>query len=195
MTECANCDKIIKSSGSSIRCDDCRSPIHPDYVGQSENDIIRTRAKSRSVEVVYTCNGNMNHYRDFKSLKNEFSNTLDDFKMELNEKFAIFKQKINDKLRYNIGYNLGMEDIVAEVHLRHSKQQNLIVFGMPEQSPTLEKDAIIVADAAEVQLVLQTCAPTLDVCSAQSSHLGHLNASSVAPRALRVSLSSVNDVH
>ncbi|KAK9711766.1 hypothetical protein QE152_g25276 [Popillia japonica] len=115
--------------------------------------------------------------------------------MELNEKFATFKQEINQKLSCNSGQNLGMEDIMEEVHLRHSKQQNLIVFGMPEQPVTLQRDAAIEADAAEVRLVLQTCAPTLDICSAQSSRIGRLNASSVTPRPLRVTLSSVNDVH
>ncbi|KAK9696790.1 Alcohol dehydrogenase transcription factor Myb/SANT-like [Popillia japonica] len=45
-----------------------------------------------------------------------------------------------------------MEDILEEVQLRHSKQQDLVVFGMPPQPATLEKDAASAADAAEVQL-------------------------------------------
>ncbi|KAK9729992.1 hypothetical protein QE152_g15579 [Popillia japonica] len=144
MSECANCDKTIKSSASSVHCDGCQSLIHHDCVGLSESDVIRTRARSRSVKVVCnTCNGNMSHYRDFKSLitslKNEFISTPNDFKMQLNEKFATFKQEINQKLSCNSGQNLGMEDIMEEVHLRHSKQKNVIVFGMPEQPVTLQK--------------------------------------------------------
>lgn len=200
MSECANCDKVIKLSGPSICCDGCQSPIHPDCVGLSETDVVRTRARSRSVKVVCnTCNGNMSHFRDLKSLitslKNEFSSTLNEFKMELNEKFAIFKQEINEKLSCNGGHNLGVGDVMEEVHLRQSKQQNLMVFGMPEQPATLERDAASAADATEVQLILQTCAPILDVSSAQSSRLGRLDASSVAPRPLRVTLGSANDVH
>ncbi|KAK9722070.1 hypothetical protein QE152_g19862 [Popillia japonica] len=71
--------------------------------------------------------------------------------MELNEKFATFKQEINQKLSCNSGQNLGMEDIMEEVHLRHSKQQNLIVFGMPEQPVTLQRDAAIEADAVHLR--------------------------------------------
>lgn len=64
----------------------------------------------RSVKVVCsTCNENMSHYSDFKSfitsLKNEFISTLNDFKIELIEKFAIFKQEINENLSCNSGHN------------------------------------------------------------------------------------------
>lgn len=193
---CSNCNVVIKQVSSAIKCDGCQNLIHPSCTGLTESDVIMTRGKSRAVKVVCnTCSSNMLQFKDLKdliiSLKNEFTKAVSDLKQEMSEKITILRKEIDDKLAATNNENLHFEEVLGEMNDRLSRKQNVLIFGMPEQSPALDGDARGAAEVVDASVVLKSVVPTVDVSSIRPVRLGRFNPNASRPRCDESSSSSL----
>lgn len=137
-----------------------------------------------------------------QSLKTEFSNNLLVLNQEINDKitnlkneFSEFKTEMDKRLVSTDVSNNDMDDIVEELAEQHARKQNIIVFGISEQSPETGADLRIEADKVELSSVLKSCVPTMDLSTMRPHRLGRYSPTQSRPRPIKVTLASVSDVH
>ncbi|KAJ3662393.1 hypothetical protein Zmor_006744 [Zophobas morio] len=195
MNPCANCGSDTKSSNStSIPCDVCHGMLHLNCVGLSDTDIKFTRTRSKSLKVVCnSCNNNMTQFKDVKTLisalQAEFTASINSLKLsfetQLNDLKASFipKQELAPTL---------FEDLVGEVIDRQSRKQNLILFGLPEQSSSFSRDQVPELDRVATIKILKAMDSSYDNDHLQVQRLGR--PSSEKTRPLKVTLRSEKEV-
>ncbi|KAJ3657714.1 hypothetical protein Zmor_009499 [Zophobas morio] len=191
---CRNCRQKCVVNESAISCDACQGLLHSSCIGLSDSDIIRTRSKSKAIKVVCNlCNANMAQFKDFKALINsiqtDFLASLNQLRADLENQVATLKESLINKP------NNQFEEIVAEVMEREKRKNNLIIFGVPEQSSSLNNSQRADLDLSAVNSVLESIKPDPAVPEFKLQRLGRFLPHNSKTRPIKVTFGDESDVH
>lgn len=190
MSACMNCTAAKPGTGRTIQCDGCKGNIHISCGGLTDNDIVFTRSKSRSLKIVCNvCNNNMAQFGNLKALinnlKDEFANSLRELKLQFDDK--IKEIKLNN---LNNDYKLS-ESLIQEINERQKRANNVIVFNLEEVNST-HPDQQEVNDKNQVKNILKSI-PSIDLNNLRVTRLGAQKPTN-KPRPLRVTLADHSQV-
>lgn len=196
MSSCVNCGAICNKLNLSTHCDGCQGVVHLTCVGLSENEFKLTRAKSKSIKVVCNgCNSNMAQFSDIKnliaSLRNEFSSAITQLRNEFNARLESLGPSTGD----SAPSGAELEDVVREVMDRQARRNNLVLFGVPEQSSAQTGEQRGVGDRAVITDILAKVKPGYQFQFQKFHRLGRLNQVAVRPRPLKIVFNEEADVH
>ncbi|KAJ3650319.1 hypothetical protein Zmor_022014 [Zophobas morio] len=198
MSSCANCNSSVNHNSPHINCDVCQNAVHFKCVNLSENDIKMTRSKSKSVKVVCNeCSINITQYKNVKSivdtLREEFSKSLDKMRQSFQDEINNLKSTLSSKTASS--NSVEFEEIVHEVFERQQKQNNVIIFGIPENTePAQTAEERQNKDVAVVSEILKIVKANNEPQTSQIKRLGRYNKNNARSRPIKICLNSRNDV-
>lgn len=86
--------------------------------------------------------------------------------------------------------NIQFEEIVQEVSERQSRQRNLLIFGMKEQSSAISKDERISSEKMEVSKLISYVSLGADAQITNMHRLGKFDKDRSSPRPIKITLNS-----
>lgn len=197
MNNCINCSGAIKPNSTTIHCDVCHNNLHLQCVGLTEGDMKFTRSKSKSVKVVCNnCSCNMNQFKNFKeltdSLRHEFTNSLNLIRADFEAQINNLKMSMTSVIPPSPV--VQTEEIIQEVIERQKRQNNIIIFGIPEQDNSLDNTQRTEQDNLVTNNVLHLVKPSLQTNVIKIQRLGRYNLDNTRARPIKVTFDNCTEI-
>lgn len=160
---CVICNEIINNNNLTIQCDGCKQYLHVDC-SQIDNDEAKRITRQRTKGVKFFCKICNKSHDNFTELKLMLMNISDRLTKLENASIELPPQKF--------------EDIVREVKERVQRENNIIIYGVPEESAINAT-----SDIDTVQSIMSTCNPnqTLEISPNNVMRIGTKTEDKIRP--------------